>query len=72
MSLSLPDPRDVTFERWGAELVLQDPRVPYPTADWRRWAASLNDVAQLDERAPDPYTFTNWRDWAAALRIVLP
>lgn len=71
MILDVPDPRALTWERWVAELVLQDPTIPYPPPEprWAEWAAFvlLNTAIGL-LKPPDPRYFSGWRPWAVRLR----
>lgn len=69
MITNVPDPRDLTLERWGAELALQDGGIPLQVGDWRRWAATVVNYANFGaQNLPDPYQFKDWRTWATALK----
>lgn len=68
----IPDPRYLSFEDWGAQLlvnVTQEPLAPPPTVEaWQGWAAYLCQTSALSVYpVPDPYQFGTWDSWAVAL-----
>lgn len=71
MTLNLPDPRDTPFERWCAELALQDASVPLPVpvVEWRRWADFVAQYSVLAAfNVPNPHGFADWRAWATRVK----
>lgn len=71
MILNVPDPRDTSWDRWCAELALQDSSVPRPgtEVEWRRWAAFVVQYSVLaSPDLPNPYFFNDWRGWAQRVK----
>lgn len=72
--MNVPDPRDLAFQRWAAELALQDPLVsiPLPNGDWRSWAINVLAYSSLTAllNPPDPRYYSDWRVWGVRLKQV--
>lgn len=70
--MNVPDPRDLEFNRWAAELALQDPLVPLPPTEsgWQTWAVNVLAYSGLTTllNPPDPRYYTDWRDWGTRLK----
>jgi hypothetical protein len=67
----VPNPYATPWDRWAAELALQDARIPFPPPvnGWRRWANEVTNFSRFAVlNPPQPLYYSRWQDWAVRLR----